>query len=763
MAQRKKTTASKAKKTKPAKKQAQQASAPQKILITSALPYVNNVPHLGNIIGCVLSADVFARFCRSTGHETLYICGTDEHGTATETKALEEGVTPKQICDKYYAIHKQIYEWFGCSFDCTLGRTSTDTHTKITQDIFLKLNKNGYITKKHVEQLFCEHCKKFLADRFIEGSCPHCNYSRARGDQCESCGKLLNATELKNPTCKVCTSKPIIKTSEHLFVNLAKLQPKLAAWVKKQSIDGFWSSNAITVTNAWLKEGLKERCITRDLTWGVPVPLKGFEKKVFYVWFDAPIGYPSITAHEFAKQNKPANEWKNWWQAHDVHLYQFMAKDNIPFHTILFPGSLIGTGDDWNLLHHISSTEYLNYEDGKFSKSSGSGVFGDDAMSTGVPPDVWRYYLLTNRPETQDTQFNWNDFQEKNNHELLANFGNFVNRTLVFLEKYFESTVPDAKLADKDRAFINHIDGEIDVLTNLLQHVKLKDAMRHFMAISKLCNQYFQENEPWTLLKKGEKTRCGTVLNICVNMVRDLAVIAEPFLPFTSREIFRQLNLKDKEPFVWDSALKQPLNKGHKINQPRPLFRKLEDPEIQGFRERFKGKSKAGAKEKKESDPLSFVDLRVAAIVDVRRHPNADKLYIEQIDLGPKKVQIISGLADYYTPEQLLGKKVVVVANLAPAKLRGEMSHGMLLAGSKESTETGGKKIVRILEAPKNSMPGDAIVVDGIESTPKRELTIDEFFKAALVVKNKKVFYGNKKLKTKSGDIAVELDTGTVG
>lgn len=743
-----------AKKSRPAKAKNKKS---EKILITSALPYVNNVPHLGNIIGCVLSADVFARFCRSRGHETLYVCGTDEHGTATETKALEEGLTPKQICDKYYTIHKKIYEWFGCSFDC-FGRTSTDTHTKLTQDIFLKLHKNKYITMQDVEQLFCEHCKKFLADRFIEGSCPHCNYPRARGDQCESCGKLLNATELKNPACKTCHSKPVIKKSKHLFLNLAKLQPKLAAWVKKQSSEGFWPSNAVTVTNAWLKEGLKERCITRDLTWGVPVPKKEFEKKVFYVWFDAPIGYPSITAHEFAKEKKSANEWKKWWQVKDVKLYQFMAKDNIPFHTILFPASLIGTGDQWNLLHHISSTEYLNYEDGKFSKSAGSGVFGDDAISTGVSPDVWRYYLLVNRPETQDTQFNWNDFQEKNNHELLANLGNFVNRTLVFLEKNFDGVVPDAKISDKDQQFINHIDGEIGTLAKLLQQVKLKDGLRHFMSISKQCNQYFQENEPWTLLKKGEKTRCGTVLNVCVNMIRDLAVVVEPFLPFTAREIFRQLNLQDE--FVWATALKQPIVKGHKISTPRALFRKLEDSEIQEFRERFKGKAKKGALEKAEPDPFSFVDLRVAKIVEVRKHPNADKLYLEQIDLGPKKVQIVSGLADHYTPEQLLGKNVVVVANLAPAKLRGEMSYGMLLAGTKES---GGKKMVRILEAPKNAMPGDAVVVDGIEPVPKRELSIDEFFKAALAVKDKKVFYGTKKLKTKSGDIAVEMDVGTVG
>ncbi len=716
---------------------------------------MNNVPHLGNIIGCVLSADVFARYCRSRGYTTLFVCGTDEHGTATEAKALEEGLTPKQICDKYYEIHKEIYDWFGCSFDC-FGRTSTDTHTKITQEIFLKLYKNGYITTQNVEQLFCTKCAKFLADRFIEGTCPHCAYPRARGDQCESCGKLLNATELKQPKCKTCSSKPVTKTSEHLFLNLAKLQPKLAVWVNKQGKEGFWSANAITATNAWLAEGLKERCITRDLTWGVPVPLKGFEKKVFYVWFDAPIGYPSITVHEFAQQKKPANEWKKWWFRKDATLYQFMAKDNIPFHTILFPATEIGTGDDWNLLYHINSTEYLNYENGKFSKSADSGVFGDDAISTGIPPDVWRYYLLVNRPEAQDTQFNWDDFQEKNNNELLANLGNFVNRTLVFLEKYFDGIVPETKTTEKDQRFINRVDGHIDAVTGYMEAVKLKDALRHLMLISKACNQYFQENEPWALLKKGEKTRCGAVLNVCVNMVRDLAVVVEPFLPFTAREMFRQLNLK--EAFVWESALKQPIQQGHKIATPRPLFRKLEDEEIQGFREHFKGKTPQ--KEKTGVDPFALLDLRIARIVDVSSHPNANKLYVEQVDLGPKKAQIVSGLVGHYTPNQLLGKKVVVVANLTPVKLRGEMSYGMLLAGEKEEH---GKKVLKILEAPNDAHPGDAVFVEGIVHAPKREVTFDEFLKVNLTVKDGRVFYGSKKLKTPKGDIVVDLEQGIVG
>ena len=334
------------------------------ILITSALPYVNNVPHLGNIIGCVLSADVFARYSRLRGHNALFICGTDEYGTATETKALLEKVTPQEICDKYFKIHKEIYDWFDIDFDY-FGRTTTSEQTKIAQDIFLKLHKRGLLSEDILEQPYCEGCKRFLADRFIEGTCPNptCKYEDARGDQCDKCGKLLDAADLIDPKCKICRTKPYIKQTTHIFLNLPEIKEDLNQWVKKSSLEGFWSSNSIQVTNGWIKQGLKKRCITRDLKWGTPVPLPGYEDKVFYVWFDAPIGYISITANY-------TKDWEKWWKNPDqVKLYQFMGKDNIPFHTVIFPSTLIGTKEPWSLLHHVSTTEYLNYETGKFSKS----------------------------------------------------------------------------------------------------------------------------------------------------------------------------------------------------------------------------------------------------------------------------------------------------------------------------------------------------------------------------------------------------------
>ena len=401
------------------------------ILITSALPYVNNVPHLGNVIGCVLSADVFARYCRLRGYNSIYIAGTDEYGAATEMKALEEKCTPQEICDKYYKLHKHIYDWFDIDCD-NFGRTTTPEQTQIAQDIFLKLQANKFLFNDTLEQYFCESCKTFLADRFIRGKCPLCSFLDAKGDQCDGCGKLLNPTELVDPKCQICNKHPVLKKAKHVFIDLPLLQENLEKWVAKASEAGFWNNNSKTTTQSWIKTGLKARCITRDLKWGTPVPLEEFKDKVFYVWFDAPIGYLSITA-TYTKN------WEKWWKnPEQVKLYQFMGKDNIPFHTVIFPCTLIGTKENWTMLHHISTTEYLNYEDGKFSKSRKVGVFGDNAIETGIPSEIWRFYLLINRPEKADTLFTWKDFGVKINNELLMNIGNLSQRSCKLLFSKFE-------------------------------------------------------------------------------------------------------------------------------------------------------------------------------------------------------------------------------------------------------------------------------------------------------------------------------------
>ncbi|KAJ2825221.1 methionine--tRNA ligase mes1, partial [Coemansia erecta] len=465
------------------------------ILITSALPYVNNVPHLGNIIGSTLSADVFARYSRVRGTNTLFICGTDEYGTATETKALEEGVSCQQLCDKYHAMHKDVYDWFDLSFD-HFGRTSTEKQTEIVQGIFKRMHANGFVSEQVMTQLYCEQCERFLADRYVEGTCPRCAYEDARGDQCDKCGHLLDAVELVDPRCKMDGNRPVVRESKHLFIDLDRLQPQCEAFVKESSAAGAWSANAQAITSGWLKEDLRPRAITRDLKWGVPVPLEGFESKVFYVWFDACIGYPSITAAYTA-------EWERWWKnPANVKLYQFMGKDNVPFHTVVFPSSQIATGEDWTFLHHLSGCEYLNYEGGKFSKSRGVGVFGNNARDTGVPPDVWRYYLLSSRPESSDTIFTWANFVSCNNTVLLANIGNFCNRALKFLDKntMYAGVLPAADpallAAGADNLHRRFIDDVNELLASFIEHmdaVRIKTALNVARDISARGNQYLQD------------------------------------------------------------------------------------------------------------------------------------------------------------------------------------------------------------------------------------------------------------------------------
>ncbi|XP_040852248.1 methionine--tRNA ligase, cytoplasmic-like isoform X1 [Ochotona curzoniae] len=554
------------------------------VLITSALPYVNNVPHLGNIIGCVLSADVFARYSRLRQWNTLYLCGTDEYGTATETKAMEEGLTPQEICDKYHTIHADIYQWFNISFDI-FGRTTTPQQTKITQDIFQRLLSRGFVLQDTVEQLRCENCARFLADRFVEGVCPFCGYEEARGDQCDKCGKLINAVELKKPQCKVCRSSPVVKSSRHLFLDLPKLEERLEAWLGKTLPGSDWTPNARFIIRSWLRDGLKPRCITRDLKWGTPVPLEGFEDKVFYVWFDATIGYLSITANY-------TDQWERWWKnPEQVDLYQFMAKDNVPFHGLVFPCSALGAEDNYTLVKHLIATEYLNYEDGKFSKSRGVGVFGDMAQETGIPADIWRFYLLYIRPEGQDSAFSWTDMLLKNNSELLNNLGNFINRAGMFVSKFFGGAVPEMVLTPDDRRLLAHITLELQHYHQLLEKARIRDALRSILTISRHGNQYIQVNEPWKLIKGGEadRQRAGTVTGMAVNIAALLSVMLQPYMPTVSATIQTQLQLSPAACSVLPTNFLCTLPAGHQIGTVSPLFQKLENDQIESLRQRFGG------------------------------------------------------------------------------------------------------------------------------------------------------------------------------
>ncbi len=720
----------------------------KKILITSALPYVNNVPHLGNLVGAVLSADVYARFSRQMGYETLYICGSDEHGTATETKAKELGVTPKELCDKYHELHKKIYEWFTISFDI-YGRTSEENHIEFTQELFTKVLDNKFIVEEVVTQPYSVESEMFLADRFVIGTCPHCSSEQATGDQCDTCGKLLTPQELINPKAKMDGSTPEFRKTSHLFLELDKLQPTLEKWFKDEAFAGTWSDNAISITQAWFKEGLKKRAISRDLKWGIPIPESAFngkyKDKVFYVWFDAPMGYISITAQKKYQQD-PSRKITiaDWWQNENVELFQFMGKDNIPFHSIIFPASLMAASKDANnpdyhLVNHLCVTEYLNYENTKFSKSRNTGVFGDDAINSGIPADVYRYVLMFYRPENSDSQFTWKGVQERVNNELIGNFGNFVNRTLSFTNRFFEGktiALDKASLDDSQKTFQTQIGNEIKVYTNLLKNVKLRDALMQLMKISSLCNQYFQASAPWKTRNENPQ-KAQTDLTLLVHAVKDLAIMCEPYMPTTSKNIFKQLNTKP-ENFA---ELGNLTLENHHIGEAKVLFTKIEDETVEELRGKFGGKQKKEnkpsnknkSKKKKEKKPItplqpSDIQIIVGQITSIKQHPDADKLYIEEVDVGGKTIQIISGLVPYYKADELLNKKVFVVTNLKPAKMRGVMSHGMLLAA-----ETQDESIVEVLDA------SNFKVGDSFSSSAKDEVDFGEFMTLSFTIANKEV------------------------
>ena len=749
-------------------------------LITAALPYVNNIPHLGNIIQS-LSGDVFARFCRSRGYETLYICGVDEYGTATETKALEENKTPRELCDFYYGEHKKIYDWFHINFD-KFGRTSNEECTEITQSLFEDLDKAGYITENVNKQLYCPKCQRFLADRYVNGTCPKCGSVKARGDQCDECGSLLDPIELKDPKCSVCGSTPEVRETKHLYIDLPKISDKLDEWMKTASVEGKWSDNAINITKAWIRDGLNQRAITRDLKWGIPVPKPGYENKVFYVWFNAPIGYISITkqlANELVKQGKQSFDWKSWWipseseegkNKEKVDLFQFIGKDNIPFHTVIFPCTMLGSPHNWTKLHHMSSTEYLNYEDGKFSKSRGVGVFGSDAIETGIPADAWRFYIFYNRPEKQDFQYTWKDFMEKFNGELIGNLGNLVNRTLLFVNKYYDSKIPDAPVDEELWTKVRELEKKA---TDSLEWADLKDAFHTMFEISDICNKKFQAAEPWKTRTTEPEKAASLIHNLCY-VIKDLMIMMNPYMPQYTQVVMSyfgksiqesMVGMETKPGLTWnDLGVTTGLDK---VGETKVYFTPMDQKTMLAFREKFSGNQKdrkeADSKAKKDkkakkAEPIVLpveqqadffnknIELTVAKIVDVKPNPEGEKLYIETLDDGsgtPRTIQ--SGLRMYLKESDLLGKHVVIASNLAPRTMRGVESRGMLLAGDYKDAD--GKDMVEVLDVSW-AKPGTKVVLEGsdVNAVKKSEITADEFFAVQINAVDGTVKIGGKNL-----------------
>ena len=722
---------------------------------------MNNVPHLGNLMQ-VLSADVFARFCRLKGYETLYICGTDEYGTASETRALKEGVSPRELCDKYHKIHREIYKWFNISFDY-FGRTSTEKQTEIVQHIFSLVDKNGYIDEKEQMQPYCPNCQRFLADRYVVGKCPSCGGEHARGDQCDDCGTLLNPSELVDPKCSVCGTTPVMKSTRHLFLNLPKILPLLTKWMEKASKDGFWAKNAVQMTNSWIRDGLQERCITRDLKWGIPVPKPGYEDKVFYVWFDAPIGYISITANY-------TDDWKRWWyDPENTELFQFIGKDNIPFHTVIFPATELATGEKWTMLHHMSSTEYLNYEGGKFSKERGIGVFGNDAEATGIPADVWRFYMFYNRPEKSDFTFTWKDLQDKVNKELIGNLSNLVNRTLSFILRFFDGKICDFEIDEEIWKSVKEYEKRID---EAFERADEKDAIRLLFELSDVGNRVFQNSEPWKL-RTEDPEKAKKILATLYFLIRDLGIQLFPYCPESAEKILGFIGRKDS---TWADLGKT--DGDVVVEKVELLFKKLEDKEIEVLKERYSGsqeerksaesnkKSSKGEKEKmsKEIDYSNMsiseqfahrVILKVAHIDSLERHPNGDKLYILNLSTGDGETrQIVSSIVPFYKEEELLGHNIVIVSNLKPANFRGVKSYGMLIAASdKDDTEHNTCEVIFADDMP----VGAVMKYDGEEENVEKITTYlkpEHFFQMPMkvidgfvTIEGKRIGYEGKYLK----------------
>ncbi|MGI5075401.1 methionine--tRNA ligase [Treponema vincentii] len=786
-------------------------------LITSALPYVNNIPHLGNLIQ-VLSADVFARFCRLRGYTSLYVCGTDEYGTATETKALEEGKTPRELCDYYHAIHRDIYHWFNISFDY-FGRTSTPQQTEIVQGIFKDIEKNGFIKEHTIEQLYCAHCNRFLADRYVRGTCPHCGYEDARGDQCEACGKLLEPTELKAPRCSTCGAAPEPRSTKHLYIDLPGIVPQYEPWMQKASKEGQWSNNAVQMTKGWLRDGLQERAITRDLKWGIPVPKAGFEDKVFYVWFDAPIGYISITK---CFTDLTGTDWKNWWlEQSDVELFQFIGKDNIPFHTVIFPCSLIASGKDWVKLHHISSSEYLNYESGKFSKSKGIGVFGSDAKDSGIPADMWRFYIFYNRPEKNDALFTWKDFQERVNSELVGNLCNLINRTLTFVSRYYNGTIPQrdglASSRDDVRSVTESLRAaakySVEKITALLEEAELRDAFHELFALSSVANKAFQDGEPWKTREADPEKAEALLFELCY-LIKDLLILMHPYMPEYADAVASFLGIKiwSGNVFDWEHPI-QPRPEGtlawenllqrsglERVQRPAIIFKTLENDAIAAYRERYSGsqkeraeqagkqaagkQTKAGGAQKGAADGASqaakpewadippeqlftdYISLKTAKILSVQKHPHGDKLFVETIDDGSEGGRVIlSGLVPYFAADDLVGADIILVENLKPRKMRGIESKGMLLAS--HYTDADGNEKVELVGIP-GAAPGTPVTLEGAAASippAQKPQAIDAelFFAVPFTVEDSHVCAAGKRLLVNGQPLVMKhVKSGTV-
>lgn len=634
-----------------------------KTLVTAALPYVHGMPHLGNVTA-LLPADVYSRYLKMKGEKAIFICGSDSHGTMFEVAAEKLGITPRELV---YKSHKEVEQMFlslNFKFD-HYGITDHDFNRETTHLFFSRLKERGFIIEKDERHPYCKNCRKFLADRWIEGKCPHCK-GLGRGDQCDDCGTLLNPEELKEPYCVHCSKKDVeFKATKHLYLDLSKFEKKLKDWISKKD----WSANVKNYTLGWIATGLKPRAITRDASWGFAVP--GMEGKVFYVWFDAVLGYISIT-REWAL--KTGNKWEDWWKG-DTRLVQFMGKDNVPFHSIIWPSMLMGVDDGFILPEEIVSSEYLISKSVKFSKSRGNGLTSTEAVKL-RSGDYWRYCLMALYPDTKDAEFTLDIFRERINKELIGNFGNFAYRVLSFTRDSYDSVVPDVPLSDADKRVLDEVSKKLDLAAKDLDGYRFKEALASIISISSIGNEHFQKSEPWK-----DKERKKSAMKACMNICKALAIASHPFLPETSQKLWAQMGLPGNvEEMKWSDAKKFDFH--GKVGKIDVLLKKIDDKEIEEWKSKYESGNKAAQKGGNVIgfDEFKRLDIRVAEIQKIDDIEGSDKLYRIELDIGGEKRQCVAGIKSHYPKDRLLGKKIVVIANLEPATIRGVKSECMILA-----------------------------------------------------------------------------------
>ena len=689
--------------------------APVRTTVTAALPYANGPLHIGHIAGAYLPADIYVRNLKARGKEVLFICGSDEHGAAITLRALKEGTTPQAIVDKYHAIIDKAFADLGIAFDI-YHRTSSELHRKTSQEFFLQLHANGAFTEQTEEQYYDTQAKQFLADRYITGTCPKCGNPGAYGDQCEKCGSALSPKELIDPKSTLTGTTPELRPTKHWYLPMERSQEWMTQWINTGLLDGApqhdpaeWKPQVLGQCNSWLKEGLRPRAMTRDLDWGVPVPLPGADGKVLYVWLDAPIGYISATKQWGADHG---TDWEKWWKADDTRLLHFIGKDNIVFHCIVFPAMLKAHGG-YILPENVPANEFLNLEGEKISTSRNWAVWLHEYLAD-FPgkEDVLRYVLCANAPETKDNDFTWKDFQARNNNELVAVLGNFVNRALVLTHKYFDGAVPACgALTDYDRETLRELSGAKEALENNIENYRFREALKEAMNIARLGNKYLADTEPWKLIKTDPE-RVKTILNIALQITANLSIAIEPFMPFSAKKIVGMLQAG---PFGWEKlGSTDLLAAGHRIGEAVLLFEKIEDDVIQRQLDKLAATKAANAsaeaaqhvedqKETTTFDDFQKMDIRVSTILAAEKVAKTKKLLKLTVDTGIDKREIVSGIAEYYTPEELVGKQVLVLVNLEPRELKGILSRGMILMAQDAS----GK--LRLLQPDDQTNPGATV------------------------------------------------------